>query len=193
MTCHLLQDHKSGFSHSLAHKLRRRGIRNNDTSSHKRMKQQHKMPADESAKKWLTTAALVVFLARMHRSAQARLHQLLHGRLGTVRKSQSGRLKISRQIIIGKSPEGRLRNRKLYYRARLKLRANAPRALLSKVPRQCVRWHAHVCVRACMLTCTARRFGGIPNRRRNLRKTTNDTCGIRTHAGRPHRLSRPTP
>ena len=21
----------------------------------------------------------------------------------------------------------------------------------------------------------------------------NDTCGIRTHAGRPHRLSRPTP
>ena len=22
---------------------------------------------------------------------------------------------------------------------------------------------------------------------------TNDTCGIRTHAGRPHRLSRPTP
>ena len=117
------------------------------------MKQQHKMPADESAKKWLTTAALVVFLARMHRSAQARLHQLLHGRLGTVRKSQSGRLKISRQIIIGKSPEGRLRNRKLYYRARLKLRANAPRALLSKVPRQCVRWHAHVCVRACVRAC----------------------------------------
>jgi hypothetical protein len=23
--------------------------------------------------------------------------------------------------------------------------------------------------------------------------TENDTCGIRTHAGRPHRLSRPTP
>jgi hypothetical protein len=23
--------------------------------------------------------------------------------------------------------------------------------------------------------------------------TGNDACGIRTHAGRPHRLSRPTP
>jgi hypothetical protein len=23
--------------------------------------------------------------------------------------------------------------------------------------------------------------------------TENDTCGTRTHAGRPHRLSRPTP
>ena len=26
-----------------------------------------------------------------------------------------------------------------------------------------------------------------------LLRSANDTCGIRTHAGRPHRLSRPTP
>ena len=60
----------------------------------------------------------------------------------------------------------------------------------SEFLRQRSAWTAHL-----MRTFAAQAKSPRPSGQSGVVALTkkNDTCGIRTHAGRPHRLSRPTP